>query len=71
MGHILVIDDHKANRLKLSLGVKQQKYIVETAENGQRAYQVIEIAGNGYFRSLRDRASNRPDMLEAEDCHYD
>ena len=71
MRHILVVDDHKANRLKLSLGVKQQEYIVETAENGQQACPVTKIAGNGYFRGLRNRASNRPDMFKAEDCHHD
>lgn len=36
-GHILVVDDHKPNRLKLSLGLKKQGHTVDVAENGRDA----------------------------------
>lgn len=40
-GHILVVDDHRTNRLKLSLGLKQQGHTVEVAENGQQALEML------------------------------
>ena len=40
-GHILVVDDHKTNRLKLSLGLKQQGHTVALAENGQQALDML------------------------------
>jgi signal transduction histidine kinase len=40
-GHILVVDDHKTNRLKLSLGLKQQGYTVALAENGRQALDML------------------------------
>ena len=40
-GHILVVDDNRLNRLKLSRGLEQQDHIVATAENGQQALDMI------------------------------
>jgi len=40
-GHILVVDDHKTNRLKLSLGLKTQGHTVALAENGQQALDML------------------------------
>lgn len=40
-GHILVVDDHKTNRLKLSLGLKQQGHTVALAEHGQQALDML------------------------------
>ncbi len=38
-GHILVVDDLRTNRLKLSLGLKQQGHTVAEAENGRQALE--------------------------------
>lgn len=40
-GHILVVDDHPTNRLKLSLGLKQQGHTVAQAESGQQALNML------------------------------
>lgn len=40
-GHILVVDDLRTNRLKLSLGLKQQGYTVAEAENGRQALEML------------------------------
>jgi len=40
-GHILVVDDHRTNRLKLSLGLKQQGHTVAEAEDGRQALAVL------------------------------
>jgi len=40
-GHILVVDDLRTNRLKLSLGLKQQGHIVAEAENGRQALDML------------------------------
>ena len=40
-GHILVVDDHKTNRLKLSLGLKTQGHTVALAEDGQQALDML------------------------------
>jgi signal transduction histidine kinase len=40
-GHILIVDDHKTNRLKLSLGLKKQGHTVALAENGQQALDML------------------------------
>jgi len=40
-GHILVVDDHRTTRLKLSLGLKQQGHTVAEAENGQQALDIL------------------------------
>jgi CheY-like chemotaxis protein len=41
-GHILVVDDHRTTRLKLSLGLKQQGHTVAEAENGQQALDILQ-----------------------------
>jgi adenylate cyclase len=38
-GHILVVDDHRTTRLKLSLGLQQQGHTVAEAENGRIALE--------------------------------
>lgn len=40
-GHILVVDDNRMNRLKLSRGLEQQSHTVALAENGQQALEMI------------------------------
>ncbi len=40
-GHILVVDDHKTNRLKMSLAVKQQGHTADVAENGRQALEML------------------------------
>lgn len=41
-GHILVVDDNRVNRLKLSYGLQQQGYTVALAENGRQALEILE-----------------------------
>ena len=36
-GHILVVDDHKTNRLKISMAVKKLGHTTDMAENGRQA----------------------------------
>ncbi|MDM8519563.1 response regulator [Anaerolineales bacterium HSG6] len=40
-GHILVVDDNRMNRIKLSRGVEQHGYTVELAENGMQALEKL------------------------------
>ncbi len=40
-GHILVVDDLRTNRLKLSFGLKQQGHTVAEAESGRRALEML------------------------------
>lgn len=40
-GHILVVDDDRTTRLKLSLGLKQQGHAVIEAENGRQALEKL------------------------------
>ncbi|MCB0166809.1 MAG: response regulator [Anaerolineae bacterium] len=40
-GHILIVDDHKTNRLKLALGLKQQGHTTADAENGRQALDIL------------------------------
>jgi PleD family two-component response regulator len=40
-GRILVVDDHKTNRLKMSFAVKKEGHAVETAENGLEAINML------------------------------
>ena len=40
-GHILVVDDYRTNRLKLSLGLKQQGHTVAEAESGPQALEML------------------------------
>ena len=41
-GHILVVDDNRMNRLKLSLSLEQQGHTVSLAEDGQQALDILE-----------------------------
>jgi signal transduction histidine kinase len=41
-GHVLVVDDNRVNRLKLSLGLEQQGHTVGLAEDGQRALDILK-----------------------------
>jgi CheY-like chemotaxis protein len=41
-GRILVVDDHKTNRLKMSFAVKKEGHEVETAENGVEAMNMLK-----------------------------
>ena len=41
-GHILVVDDHRTTRLRLSLGLRQQGHIVSEAENGRQALEKLQ-----------------------------
>jgi PleD family two-component response regulator len=41
-GSILVVDDHKTNRLKMSFAVKKEGHEVETAENGLEALELMQ-----------------------------
>lgn len=38
-GHVLVVDDNRMNRLKLSISLEQQGHSVSLAENGQQALE--------------------------------
>ncbi len=40
-GHILVVDDHRTDRLKLCLGLQQQGHAVDEAEDGVQALQML------------------------------
>lgn len=40
-GHILVVDDNRINRLKLSITLQQQGHSVVVAENGKEALEVV------------------------------
>ena len=40
-GHVLVVDDNRLNRLKLARGLEQQGYVVNTAENGRVALEML------------------------------
>lgn len=40
-GHILVVDDNRMNRIKLSRGLEQQGHSVALAENGQQALEMV------------------------------
>jgi adenylate cyclase len=40
-GHILVVDDYRTNRLKLSLGLKQQGHTVAEAESRRQALDML------------------------------
>jgi class 3 adenylate cyclase len=41
-GHILVVDDHKPNRIKISFAVKKLGYTVEVAEDGRQALGMLQ-----------------------------
>jgi len=40
-GHILVVDDHEINRLKISFAVKKLGHTVEMAEDGRQALEIL------------------------------
>ncbi len=40
-GHILIVDDLRTNRLKLSLGLRQQGHTSKEAENGRQALNML------------------------------
>lgn len=40
-GHVLVVDDNRMNRMKLSRGLEQQGHTVDVAENGRLALQIL------------------------------
>ncbi|NUM34483.1 MAG: response regulator [Candidatus Brocadiae bacterium] len=41
-GNILVVDDNRMNRIKLSLSLQQQGYVVSVAENGKEALSIAQ-----------------------------
>lgn len=41
-GHVLVVDDNRMNRLKLSRSLEQQGHTVVLAENGRQALQMLQ-----------------------------
>jgi len=51
-GHILVVDDNRMNRLKLSLSLEQQGHSVGLAEDGQQALDLL--AANAFDAVLLD-----------------
>jgi signal transduction histidine kinase len=42
-GHVLVVDDNRVNRLKLSISLEQQGHTVSLAEDGQQALALMAI----------------------------
>src|SRR5262245_20960913 len=40
-GRVLVVDDHKPNRIKISFAVKKLGHIVEAAEDGRQALEML------------------------------
>jgi serine phosphatase RsbU (regulator of sigma subunit) len=40
-GHILIVDDHKTNRIKMSFAVKKLGHTVDNAENGRQALEML------------------------------
>jgi signal transduction histidine kinase len=51
-GHVLVVDDNRMNRLKLSMGLEQQGHTVGLAEDGQQALEML--AAGAYDAVLLD-----------------
>ena len=41
-GHILVVDDHRTNRLKMSFAAKKLGHTTEMAKDGQQALALLE-----------------------------
>ncbi len=41
VGHILVVDDHKTNRIKMSFAVKKLGHTVDVAENGRQTLEML------------------------------
>jgi CheY-like chemotaxis protein len=42
-GHLLVVDDHKSNRLKISAAIKKLGYTIEMAEDGRQALAMLRM----------------------------
>lgn len=42
-GHILVVDDHKTNRIKISFAVKKLGHTTEMAEDGRQALAMLRV----------------------------
>ena len=40
-GHILVVDDHKTNRMKMSFALRKLGHTVDLAENGRQALDIL------------------------------
>ena len=40
-GHILVVDDHKTNRMKMSFALRKLGHTVDLAENGRQALDML------------------------------
>jgi len=40
-GHLLVVDDNKVNRVLLTHGLEQEGHVVESAENGRQALEML------------------------------
>ena len=52
-GHVLVVDDLRTNRLKLSLGLQQQGHTSREAEDGRQALQMLRAE---HFQAMKDGA---------------
>jgi signal transduction histidine kinase len=61
-GHILVVDDNRMNRLKLSHTLEQQGHAVSLAENGRQALEVL--AGQSFDVVLLDLVMPEMDGFE-------
>ena len=58
-GHILVVDDHKTNRLKMSMAVKKLGHTTDMAEDGRQALEMLRTEPfdlNTGFHSSYDTA---------------
>ena len=78
MFHILVVDDDKNTRLFLSAVLKDAKYIVSTAENGEEALEILDrehidlvvldimmpkMDGYEFTEHIRDANNNLPILM--------
>jgi CheY-like chemotaxis protein len=59
-GHMLVVDDHRPNRIKISFAVKKLGHTADVAEDGQQA-----LARQPYDVVLMDMQMPEMDGLEA------
>ena len=74
LGHILVVDDNRLNRLKLTRALTQQGHAVSEAENGREALEMLrselfdlvlldilmpEVDGFQVLREMKDDAELR------------
>jgi signal transduction histidine kinase len=42
-GRVLIVDDNRVNRMKLSFSLQQEGYVVDMAENGQQALDILHF----------------------------